>query len=87
MDEVLLQKVSRQLRLLNIWITFLSVLLIGSFIAFGITLFIIFSYVHREVNKVDSFQQQAKQSLDVKQQACDDSTIKSLLDSHSELCN
>jgi len=87
MDDALLRKVSRQLKLLNFVITFFGLLILASFIIAAVLLFKAATFARSEATKIDNLQKQAGQSLDVKQQLCNDKTINSFVKSQSGFCN
>ncbi|MEO8105423.1 MAG: hypothetical protein ABI602_03750 [Candidatus Saccharibacteria bacterium] len=87
MDDVLLRKVSRQLKLLNFVVTAFGLLILASFAVTAVLLFKAITYVHTEATKLDSLQKQATQALDVKQQLCSDKTISAFVKSQSGFCN
>ncbi len=87
MDDALLRKVSRQLKLLNFMVTTFGLLILASFAVTAVLLFKAITYVHTEATKLDNLQKRATQSLDVRQQLCTDKTISSFVKSQSGLCN
>lgn len=86
MDDVLLRKVSRQLKLLNFVVTFFGLLILASFIITAVLVFKAATFARSEATKIDNLQKQATQSLDVKQQICNDSSLHSLLQATGTVC-
>jgi len=87
MDDALLRKVSRQLKLLNFVVTFFGLLILTSFIIAAVLVFKAATFARSEATKIDNLQKQATQSLDVRQQLCNDKTISSFVKSQSGFCN
>ncbi len=86
MDDALLRKVSRQLKLLNFVVTFFGLLILASFIIAAVLVFKAASFARSEATKIDNLQKQATQSLDVRQQICNDSSLHSLLQATGTVC-
>jgi len=87
MDDALLRKVSRQLKLLNFVVTFFGLLILTSFIIAAVLVFKAATFARSEATKIDNLQKQATQSLDVRQQLCNDKTISSFVKYQSGFCN
>jgi hypothetical protein len=79
MDEALQKQLLRQLRLLNFWITFFGVLLLVTMAVLGFLLFKVVTYVHHTTDQLTNLQQKTEQSLNVKSQLCNNSTISKAL--------
>ena len=86
MDDVLLRKVSRQLKLLNFVVSFFGLLILASFVVSAVLLFKAVTFARSEATKIDNLQKQATQSLNVKQQLCSDSSLQALLQSTGTTC-
>lgn len=87
MDEVLIRKLRRQIRLLNFLLSFFGILVVAGFVVTGILLFKLLTFTHNATSKLDNLQQQASSSLNVKQQLCSNNSVSPLLKSESGLCN
>ena len=86
MDEALLKQIIRQLKFLNIWITLFGSLILISLIVAGVILFKIITFANESVQNINSFQDKAEQSLDVKSQLCNNEDSSSILRQTTKLC-
>jgi cell division protein YceG involved in septum cleavage len=87
MDDILANQILKQIRFLNRWIKFMTVLLLLTVVVAGIVVYQAISYVHSAIKKVDNLQQQASQTLNIKQQVCSNANIGTLLKKDSNVCN
>jgi apolipoprotein N-acyltransferase len=85
-QDVLLRKVHRQLRWLNVMMTFFSLVSVAGFIIMCLLLYKVYTYAHNAESKVDSLQSNVSQSLNVKSDACSNGTITSILKSQGVSC-
>jgi predicted PurR-regulated permease PerM len=85
-QEVLLRKIRRQLRWLNVVLSFFGILILVGFIISGILLYKLVTFTHNAESKIDNLQSKATQSLDVQKQACDNSELSTLLKSANISC-
>lgn len=85
MDELLIRQLTRQLRILNIWLTFLGVIFIVGFVILGILIYKVLSFTHDVSNKFTSLQK-TEQSLNIQKQACSNSSISSFLQKNTSIC-
>ena len=86
MDDALLRKVSRQLKLLNFVVTFFGLLILVSFVVTAVLVFKAATFARSEAIKIDNLQKQASQSLNLKQQICNDSSLQALLQATGTVC-
>lgn len=86
MDEVVLRQLTRQLKILNFWITTVGILILTAVIICIVLLVKVVSFVHDTENHITSLQQKTEQSLNVKQQLCGNASIKSVLQNKTEPC-
>ena len=89
MDEALARKLLRNVRILNGFIIFFSVILISVFAITGVIAYKVLTEVRNAKDSVTSLQTTAEDSLDFKSQLCDSSSgsLKTLLQSQSDICN
>ncbi len=87
MDEILLKQIVRQLKLLNIWISLFGTLILISLIIAGVVLFKLITFANESLNDINSFQDKAQQSLDVKQQLCKNDNGGSVLRKTTNICD
>lgn len=86
MDEVLLRQLTRQLKILNIWISIVGVTILAA-ITISIYLLVkVITFVQNTSDKITNLQQKTESSLNVKQQVCDSKSLSSLLQDRSTLC-
>jgi len=87
MDEVLVRQLTRQLKLLNFWITFFGVLFVIGFIILGVLIYKVITFTHDAENKFTSLQQKTEQTLNVQKQLCTTKSVGSLLQKDTGVCN
>lgn len=87
MDDALLKQLTRQLKLLNFWISVLGVMILVSFVVVIVLLFKVVSFVHDTSQKVTDIQSKASSTLNVKQQVCDNKSVANVLSGKTDLCN
>jgi predicted PurR-regulated permease PerM len=87
MDELLIKQLTRQLRLLNIWISFFGIIFLIGFLILGILVYKVVTLTDNVSNKFTSLQQKTEQSLNLQKQICDTKTIGSLIQKNTSICN
>lgn len=85
MDEVLLKQLVRQVKILNFWVSFFGVLILASFVIAGILVWKAVTYIHNAEKSISHIQTQTSQTLNVQNQLCGNSALKTLASS-SNLC-
>ncbi len=86
-DELLQKKLLRQMRLLNIWMSFFGTLIIVAVVAGGIVLYQIWSFTQMAAQKIDGVTNAVK-SVDVKDSVCTgDNALSKYLQQKTEACN
>jgi hypothetical protein len=86
MDEALLRQLTRQLKILNFWITVVGTLILASIIVCIILLFKVVTFVQNTADRVTSIQNSTKNNLNVQKQLCESKNIGSLLQDRSSIC-
>lgn len=86
MNEELTKQLTRQLKLLNIWISVFGTLIIISFLIIIFLLFKVVTFVQDTSQKVSDLQQKASQSVDVRSQLCKSDSVGSFLQDKSDVC-
>ncbi|MDB5169927.1 MAG: hypothetical protein JWN82_323 [Candidatus Saccharibacteria bacterium] len=87
MDEALIRKLSRQVKVLNFFLVFFSVIFIAVLAVTGLVAYRALQEVRDAKNTLTSLQSQAGENLNVKNDLCDSSgTLGSLLKSQSDVC-
>lgn len=71
MNEQLQRQLIRQLKLLNFWITTFGTLFLVALAILGYFLFQTVMFMRDTGQKIENFQAQTRDSLDVKKQACE----------------
>lgn len=87
MDEQLLRQLTRQLKILNIWITIVGTLILAAIITCIFLLFKVVTFVQDTSDKLTSIQDNTKDSLNLQKQLCDSKTFGSLLKDRSQTCD
>jgi uncharacterized membrane protein YjgN (DUF898 family) len=86
MDEIAVRQLTRQLKLLNFWITFFGVLFLACFLILGVLIYKVVSFTHDATSKMNDLQQKTSQTLNVQKQLCDTKNIGSLLQKETDVC-
>ena len=87
MDEQLVKQLTRQLKLLNFWITFFGVLFLVAFIIIGILIYKVVTFTQNTADKITDLQQKTQQTLDVQRQICKSDAVSSLLKKGTGVCD
>ncbi len=87
MDETLVRQLTRQLKILNLWITFFGTLFLISLIIIGILIFKLVSFTQHTADKITDLQQKTTQTLNVQKKLCDTKSVGSLLQREAHVCN
>ena len=87
MDEQLIRQLTRQLKLLNFWITFFGVLFLVAFIIIGVLIYKVVTFTQDTADKINDLQTKTQQTLDVQKKICDSDTISSLLNKKTGVCD
>lgn len=86
MDDALLRQLTRQLKILNLWISIVGTLILASIIVCIILLVKVFTFVHHVETQITDVQQKTSQNLDLKQKLCDSSSFSGLLQNKTNVC-
>ena len=88
MNEQLAKQLTRQLRLLNFWITFFGVIILASLAVSGYFMYRAYTYVKKAESSLTSLQQKAQLNVDVQDKLCNSkSSFSGLIKEQSTLCN
>lgn len=86
MDEALLRQLTRQLKILNIWISIIGTLILAAIVICIFLLFKVVTFVQDTSDRITSIQDNTKNTLNVKNQLCESKTLTNLLEDRSKLC-
>jgi len=70
-NDVLMKSLVRQLKILNIWITFFGSLVVVAMVVMAILLFSLIGFIKDTGTKIDNARTQANDSVNLKKQACE----------------
>lgn|GEM_PF-6955342 len=79
MDELLARRLVRQLRIINLFLIFFSLIFLIALIAGGIAIYKIYTYAH-------NLEQKTTQTLNLQQKLCSNGSVSSLLSSSNTIC-
>ena len=85
MDEILLKQLVRQLKIINFWIASFGLLFLATLVVVAVLIFKMVTFVQSTEQKLSDLQSKTQSTLDLKQQACDNSSISKLLP--GDTCN
>lgn len=85
-NEVLLKQVVRQMKIINFWITLFGSLFLVALLIAGFLLWQLVSFIGETNRKIDAAKSGVSDSLNVKKQSCDNSTIGSWLKQNTDMC-
>lgn len=86
MDEQLIKQLTRQLKILNIWISIVGVTILAAIIVCIVLLFKVVTFVQNTSDRITNIQDSTKKSLNVREQICASKSISSFLQNRSEIC-
>lgn len=86
MDDIVVRQLTRQLKILNFWITLFGSALLICMIVIGILIFKLVTFTHRTEQTVSNLQQKTEQSLNLQQKLCDSKVGSSLFSSETSVC-
>lgn len=86
MDEVLIKQLTRQLKILNIWVSIVGLTLLAAIAVCLYLLFKVYTFVESTQNRIGDLQEKTESSLNVQQRLCENRSITNLLENRSELC-
>jgi len=85
-EQLLLKQLTRQLKLLNIWITIFGTIILIALIALAILVYQAISFTRSVSEKVDTTQQSIRDNLNVRDRVCSGQADDSLLNRYSNIC-
>lgn len=80
MDEKLARRLSRQLRIVNVFLVLFTLLFIAGFTVAGF-------FIYRVYNYAQGLEQKANKTLDLQQQLCQNKAITTFLSGSKSLCS
>ncbi|MDL2363605.1 MAG: hypothetical protein QFB86_04465 [Patescibacteria group bacterium] len=86
MEDLLVKQLTRQLKLLNFWITLFGTLFLVGFIILGVLVYKLVTFTHDTTAKFDALQQKTEQTINVQKQLCDSKNVGSLLHKQTSIC-
>lgn len=86
-DERLARKLSRQLRLLNIMVSFFGVITVAGLVLLGVLLWQVIAFAQGVNTQVQEFRSDAASQLDVREQACSDESLGAFLRGNTTVCS
>ena len=87
MDDLLVKQLTRQLKLLNFWITLFGTLFLISLIVIGVLIFKLVTFTNRTADKISDLQDKTSQTLNVQKKLCDTKSVGSLLQKETNACD
>jgi hypothetical protein len=86
MDEQLLRQLTRQLKIMNIWISIFGTLILAVLIVLGYFVFKIVTFVNTTNQKIENLTTQTKETLDFKSKVCSTDSVGSFLQDKTNVC-
>ncbi|HEX8227286.1 MAG TPA: hypothetical protein VF572_05455 [Candidatus Saccharimonadales bacterium] len=90
MDEQLLRsvdKLQRQLRGIKIMLGIFFFMIIAMLAILGFLAYKVITFTQDVTSRINSIQDQTRQSLDLKSKVCDNKSLTQILGSNNEICN
>ena len=88
MDEVILKQLTRQLKLLNFWVSFFGILFLICFAVAGYFAYKAVTEVRKVESSLTSSQQSLEQNINLKNNLCNSSTgVSALIKKQTSVCN
>lgn len=79
MDEALLRQLVRQMKILNIWITVFGTIILAALLVCLYLIFKVVTFVQDTSTKLNTIQENTRNTLNVQQQICKSDTFSDLL--------
>ena len=76
MNEQLTKQLVRQLKIINFWITLFGSIIVITLLILGYLVFKVVTFVHSTEQKVSDLQKKTTQTLNVKDDLCNNSLLK-----------
>lgn len=86
MDELVVKQLTRQLKIMNFWITVFGSMILVVLLILGILLFKVVSFVNDTNKKIDYVTQQTRESLDFKSKFCSSDSVGGFLADKTNVC-
>lgn len=86
MDEALLRQLTRQLKILNFWITVVGSLILITLVIAIVLLIKVVTFVHNTQDQISNLQRKTQQTLDVRQKLCNSNSVSGLLQKGTDVC-
>ena len=86
MDELVIRQLTRQLKIMNFWITVFGSMILAVLLILGILLFKVVSFVNDTNKKIESISQQTRESLDFKSKFCNSDSVGGFLADKTNVC-
>lgn len=87
MNDELLTVIAKQLKIIKFWLTLFGSLIVITLLVLGFLLFRLITFTSDAVNSVQSFQEDTRQSLDLKQRLCADDASGALARAQASVCD
>ena len=87
MDEQLAKQITRQLRILNLWISIFGTLFLISLIVIGVLIFKLVTFTNNTADKITDIQNKTTDNLNVQKKLCDSKNVGALLERETGSCD
>ncbi|MFZ1249169.1 MAG: hypothetical protein WAQ24_02510 [Candidatus Saccharimonadales bacterium] len=77
MDEALVKQLTKQLKIINFWITLFGSLIVATLLVLGFLVFKVVTFVQSTEQKVTDLRNKTSQTLNVKDDLCKNSMLNS----------
>lgn len=86
MEDQTARQLTRQLKLLNFWITLFGTIIIIAFITIIVLLYQVYSFTQNTSRRIDDIQESTRNTLDFRSKVCETDRLGGLLQDRSEIC-
>lgn len=87
MNDKVVEQLSRQLKVLNFWVSVFGGLVLVSLLIIGILVYKIVSFTERTADQVSDLKDKTTQTLNVQKKLCESDRVGSLLSDKTNACN
>lgn len=85
-DREAIDRLNKSLRTIKVLLGFFALMLIATLAMVGYVTYKVVTFTRDVNNKIDKFQSQAAETLDVKSQLCKSETLENFLRNNSDIC-
>lgn len=87
MDELVVKQLTRQLKVLNLWLSIFGTIIVVALVVIGVLIYKIVSFAHHTADQVNDIRSKTSQTLNAQKKLCDSDNLNKLLDKKTSICD